>query len=168
MIVGLAECSHSTPQCNLHMRRLHAAMCEVRSELKAAFHIIRILFYHSTPLEFDGDTKEVLPGQDNRVSPLAQDITLSIARNRRVSALTSLASESEDTETNKRAWSAARITDFASGSLFPDTRRKPSESSTRIDCIVRKATGRKRLGDDSSGLRRRWSCKGGREEIGDK
>ena len=90
------------------------------------------------------------------------------ARNRKLVLLTSLPSESEGTETNKRAWSAARMTAFASGSLFPDTRRNPSESSPRIDCMVCEETGKKRLGDDSSGLRRRCSCSGGREEIGDK
>ena len=85
-----------------------------------------------------------------------------------VIVLTSLPSESEDTETNKSVWSAARMTAFASGSLFPDTSRNPSESSARIDCIVRVATGKKRLGDDSSGLRRRCNCNGGREAIGDR
>ena len=93
---------------------------------------------------------------------------LAIATNQTVIALTSFPSESEETGTNRRAWSTARTTAFASGSLFPDTRRKPSDSSARIDCIVRAATGRKRLGEESSGLRRRCSSNGGSEAIGDR
>lgn len=140
-------------------------MREIGSELQVAFHIVWVLFHHSTPLKFDGDAEDVFPGQGDGVSPLAQ---VSNYSNQAANALTSLPSESEDTDTNKSPWSAARMAAFASGSLFPDTRRNPSESSVRIDCTVRAATGKKRLGDDSSGLRRRCSCNGGREAMGDK
>ena len=72
MIVRLAEVPHGTPQCDLHMWRLHLAVCKVGSEFQVAFHIVRVLFNHSTPLKFDGNTKDVLPGQGNCVSPLPQ------------------------------------------------------------------------------------------------
>jgi len=163
MVVGLAEGPHSTPQRDLHMWRLHATVCEIGSELQASFHVARVLLHYSTPLKFNRNSEDVLPGQGNGVSPLVQ---VSDYSNQTVISLTSLPSESEETETNKSAWSAARMTAFASGSLFPDTRRNPSESSARIVCKVRAATGKKRLGDDSSGLRRRCSCNGGRETMG--
>lgn len=165
VVVSLAECSHSAPQCNLHVWWLHATMCEVGSELQAAFHVVWILLHHSAPLELDRNPEGVLPGQGNSVPPLPQVNDRS--KSEGVSP-TSLPSESEETETSNRAWSAACMTAFASGSLFPDTRRNPSESSARIDDIVRAATGKKRLGDESSGLRRRCSCNGGREGIGDR
>ena len=47
-------------------------MCEVGSELQVAFHVVRILLHHSTPLKFDGDTEDVLPSQGHSVSPLLQ------------------------------------------------------------------------------------------------
>jgi hypothetical protein len=165
MVVSLAEGPHSTPQCDLHMWRLHATMCEVGSQLQAAFHVSWVLLHHSTSLKFDRNAKDILPSQGNSVSPLVQ---VSDHSNLAAIVLASLPSESEETETNKSAWSAAPMVAFASGNLFPDTRRNPSESSARIDCTVRAATGKKRLGDDSSGLRRRCSCNGGREAMGDR
>lgn len=163
MVIGLAEGPHSTPQRDLHMWWLHATVCEISSELQTSFYVARVLLHYSTPLKFDRNSEDVLSSQGNGVSPLVQ---VNDCSNQTVISLTSLPSESEETETNKSAWSAARMTAFASGNLFPDTRRNPSESSARIVCKVRAATGKKRLGDDSSGLRRRCSCSGGREAMG--
>lgn len=72
MVVSFAEGAHSTPQCNLHMWWLHATMCEVGSELQAAFHVVWVLVHHPTPLEFDRNAEDVLPSQGNSISPLAQ------------------------------------------------------------------------------------------------
>ena len=81
---------------------------------------------------------------------------------------TSFASLSDEIGTTNRDRSTARKTTCASGSLLPDTARKPSESSTRMEAIVRTATGRTRLEDDSSGSRLKWSWRGGRDAAGER
>ena len=47
-------------------------MCEVGSKLQVAFQVFRVLLHYSSPFKLDRDTKDVLPGQGDSVSPLAQ------------------------------------------------------------------------------------------------
>ena len=72
MVIRLAEGSHGTPQRDLHVWRLHAAMREVSSEFQIAFHTLRVLLHHSTSLKFYRDAEDVLPSQGDGVSPLSQ------------------------------------------------------------------------------------------------
>lgn len=67
---------------------------------------------------------------------------------------TSLASESEETGTRSKCWSAERKATCASDSLLPETARKPSDVSARIEVSVLTAIGRTRLGADSDGFLR--------------
>ena len=66
-----------------------------------------------------------------------------------INELTSLASESDDTGTRRRACRTVRNTACASGSLLPETALNPSDNSERTDPRVRDATGNTLLGEES-------------------
>ena len=78
-----------------------------------------------------------------------------------------MASASENTIKNN-AHKTNRNTACASGSLLPEIKRKPSDSSVRIEARDCTAIGRTRLGELSDILRRTCNCSGGRDGSEDR
>ena len=53
MVVSFRENTYCTAEGYLHMRRLELAVSEIRSKLKAAPVIIRVLLHYTSPLKFN-------------------------------------------------------------------------------------------------------------------
>ena len=140
---------------------------EVCRQFKTSLNVVCFFLSHTSPLELDTDTKEVFSRKSYKITPL-EIVVQRIGSWSLCDLLTSLASSSDETGTSNNECKAARNAICASGSLLPETPLNPSDSSARIDGIVRTATGNTRLGDDSSGLRLRCSCSGGSDAKGER